>query len=100
MVKYKVLISPQAYREIDEIYTYIKEELFAEKAAEDLVSALEETILSLDQSPERGAERKIGAYAYQGYRQLFVKNYTIIYRVDYKKKEVIIITIRYSHSDF
>ena len=100
MTKYKVYVSPQAYREIDEIYTYIKEELFADKAAMDLVSDLEEAILSLDQSPERGAERIVGKYSYNGYRQLFVKNYIIVYRVDSKKKEVMVITVRYAHSNF
>lgn len=100
MAKYKVYISPQAYREIDDIYLYIKEELLASKAAMDLVTDIEEAILSLDEHPDRGAERKVGAYAYQGYRQLFVRNYTIVYRVDQKKKDVMIITVRYSHSDF
>ena len=98
--KYDVYISPQAYREIDEIYTYIKEELFAEKAAIDLVDDIESAILGLDELPDRGAERKVGAYANQGYRQLFVKNYTIIYRVEENEERVIVLTVRYSHSDF
>ena len=100
MAKYKVYISPQAYREIDEIHAYIKEELFAEKAAMDLVDNIEEAIISLGEFPERGAERKVGAYAYQGYRQLFVNNYTIVYRVDKEDKTVMVITVRYSHSEF
>ena len=100
MDKYSVLISPQAYREIDEIYKYIKDELFAEDAANNLVDLLEGAILSLDELPQRGAERKVGTYAYQGYRQLFVKNYTIIYRIDEEGKRVIIITVKYSHSNF
>ena len=100
MNKYTVYVSPQAYREIDEIYRYIKEELLAENAAMDLIDDFEKAILSLDTLPYRGAERKVGIYAYQGYRQLFVKNYTIIYRIDEEAKTVIIITVRYSHSNF
>ncbi len=93
MDKYKVYISPQAYREIDEIYAYIKEELFAGKAAIDLVENIEDAILSLNELPERGAERKVGAYAFQGYRQLFVNNYTIVYRVNKEDKTVMVLSL-------
>lgn len=44
--------------------------------------------------------RKVGVYANKGYRQLFVKNYTIVYRVDNDEKEVMIITVKYSHQNF
>ncbi|WP_262367037.1 type II toxin-antitoxin system RelE/ParE family toxin [Campylobacter concisus] len=50
--------------------------------------------------PNRGAIRKVGRYANMCYRQLFVKNYTVIYRVNEKDKAVIIITIRYTPSAF
>ena len=63
MDKYTVLISPQAYRDIDETYEYIRTELFAEKAALDLVDDIEDAILSLENMPDRGAERKVGIYA-------------------------------------
>ena len=48
--------------------------------------------------PYRGATRKIGRYANAGYRQLFVENYTIVYRIDEDKKLVIIVTVRYTPS--
>ena len=47
MDKYTVFFSPQAYRDIDETYEYIRTELFAEKAALDLVDDIEDAILSL-----------------------------------------------------
>ncbi len=100
MSSYTVYVSPQAYRDIDKTYEYIKTELFAEDAALRLVEDIEEAIFSLEELPERGAERKVGAYAYKGYRQLFSKNYTIVYRVDTDAKEVMIITARYSHRNF
>ena len=65
-----------------------------------MVNEIEEAILSLEQLPERGAERKVGIYANKGYRQLFVKNYTIVYRADKKSKTVIVITVKYSHQNF
>ncbi len=100
MDKYKVLISPNAYRELDGIYNYIKTEFKAPDTAFAMVELIESSILKLDCLPHRGAKRKIGIYANKGYRQLFVKNYTIVYRIDEDKKQVIIVTIRYSASNF
>ena len=57
-------------------------------------------ILSLDSMPYRCPERRIGAYAHKGYRQLLIKNYVIIYRVNEEKKEVVVVTIRYARSHF
>jgi len=39
----------------------------------NLIDELEKAILTLDFMPYRGAERKVGAYANKGYRQVFVK---------------------------
>jgi toxin ParE1/3/4 len=98
--KYSVRLSPQAYRDIDEIYTYIKEELFAVKAAEDIADHLEDAILSLREFPERGAERKVGRYAGLGYRQLFADHYIVIYRIDKSSRTVIVMTIKYAYRNF
>ena len=36
-IKYKIIITPTAYKEINKIYNYILEDLYAEKAAKDLM---------------------------------------------------------------
>ena len=95
---YGVKISPQAYEELDGIYKYIATNLSNPAAAINLVNEIETAILSLDEMPYRGATRKIGRYANAGYRQLFVENYTIVYRIDEGKKLVIIVTVRYMPS--
>lgn len=66
----------------------------------NMVERLENAILSLEELPERGALRRVGAYANGDYRQLFVKNYVIIYRVLKQKNEVHIVTVRYTPSSF
>ncbi len=86
----------KAYNDLDEIYYYIITELDAEQAANNLINDLEEMILSLEFMQYRGAKRRNETYANKGYRHLFVKNFTIIYRIDEVKKEVIVITVRYS----
>ena len=98
--KYIVKISPQAYREIAGIYQYIAENLMAPASSLRVVTEIESAIFSLDILPYCGAERKIGRYADKGYRQLFVENYTIVYRIDEMNKQVIIVTIQYSPGNF
>ena len=61
---------------------------------------IEDAILSLETMPYRCPERKRGAYANRGYRQLFVENYTVVFRIDEAKKTVIVVTVRYSPSEF
>ena len=99
-MKYTVKIYPRAYRDLDGIYSYIAKNLMAQGTAKNLLASLEDAIFSLEQLPEREPVRRVGAYANQGYRQLFVKNYTVIYRVHKEKREVHIVTVRYSRSQF
>lgn len=100
MDKYAVKLLPRAYRDLDGIYAYIAETLLEPSTAIKLLDTLEEAIFSLEELPQRGAPRKNGVYAYKGYRQLFIRNFTVIYRVDETKKQVIIVTVRYTKSQF
>ena len=100
MDKYTVKLYPRAYKDLDGIYEYIAHNLSEPIVANNMIKTLEEGILSLEQFPERGAIRRIGAYANGNYRQLLVKHYIIIYRVIKSKKEVHIVTVRYAPSQF
>lgn len=70
-MKYKVKLYPRAYRDLDEIYSYIAVNLSESETAEKMLNALEEAVFSLEEFPERGSIRHIGAYANQDYRQIF-----------------------------
>jgi addiction module RelE/StbE family toxin len=98
--KYVVKLLPRAYRDLDGIYAYIAETLVEPGIAAKLVDSLEEAIFSLENMPKRGALRKTGAYAKKGYRQLFIGNFAVLYRIEDAKKQVLIVTIRYSKSQF
>ena len=100
MDKYVVKLYARAYRDLDDIYTYIAKTLLEPGTALNMVDELENAIFSLEQLPERGAVRRVGAYAEGNCRQLFVKNYCIIYRLMKIKKEVHIVTVRYTPSNF
>lgn len=100
MIKYTVKLLSRAYRDLDSIYSYIAETLQEPGTGQRLLDELEEAIFSLEELPQRGALRKTGVYANKGYRQLFVKNFTVIYRVDLVNKQVIIVTVKHSKRKF
>jgi len=98
--EYRVTMLDYAYRDLDSIYDYIANTMLEPGIALNIVDEIETAILSLDIMPHRCPERKIGAYASNGYRQLFVGNYTAIFRIDEENKHVVVVTIRYSSSQF
>ena len=100
MERYKVFLSPKAHQDLDKIYAYIADSLLEPETALALVERIEGGILSLDTLPYRCPERKTGAYANMGYRQLFVENYTVVYRIDEQNKRIVVVTVRYSKSQF
>lgn len=100
MDKYNIKMYTRAYRDLDGIYAYIAESLSEPDTALNMIDELEKAIYSLEQLPERRAIRHTGAYMNEGYRQLFVKNYVIVYRVMKQKREVHIVTVRYVPGSF
>nr|WP_288709997.1 type II toxin-antitoxin system RelE/ParE family toxin [uncultured Dorea sp.] len=100
MDKYTIKMFPQAYRDIDKIYEQV---LLVSNYADDAIALaenLEKAILSLEEQPYRGTERKYGFYAFKGYRQLIVENYIIIYEVLENEKVVAVVTVKYGKSEF
>jgi len=97
---YTVKMLDRAYRDLDGIYDYIANTLVEPEIALNIIDDIENAVLSLDSMPHRCPERKVGVYASQGYRQLFIGNYTALFRIDEVSKHVIIVTIRYSSSQF
>lgn len=100
MDQYKVKLYARAYRDLKGIYAHIAENLAEPDAARGIIDELEAAVFRLEQMPECGAVRRIGAYAGGTYRQLFVKNYVVVYRILKEKKEVHIVTVRYMLSSF
>ena len=100
MDKYSVKLMNRAQRDLDGVYAYIARTLLEPGTAVTLVEKIAEELLSLEQMPYRCQERKNGIYANRGYRQLLIGNFTAVYRVDEAKKLVIIVTVRYSRSQF
>ena len=100
MDNYSLKLMSRALRDLDKIYDYISHTLVEPGTALKLVERIENAIFSLETMPYRCPERRRGAYAYRGYRQLLVENYTVIYRIQESEKQVIVVTVRYSSSEF
>ena len=100
MVKYTIKMLQRASDDLDNIYNHIADDFKEIGTAEKMADALEDAILSLDEMPYRGAGGGGGGGGGGGYRQIFVKNFTIVYRIDELKKMVVIVTVRYTPSSF
>ena len=100
MDKYDVRLMNQALQDLNEIYGHIASNLQEPGVAAELLDTLESEILSLEYLPYRCSERRTGSFANSGYRQLMVKNYIVIYRVDESHKQVLIVMVRYARSLF
>lgn len=100
MDKYEVKLYARAYRDMEDIYAYIANNLYDPNAAQNIIDEIEKAVFSLELMPERGAVRRSGIYANRDYRQLFVGNYIIVYRVKKEAKQVHIVTVRYAPGSF
>jgi len=99
-MKYKIIFTPTSIKDLAGIYYYIIDEFGVIEIADVLLSNLYKAISNLHFFPYRCALRRIGKYANKGYRQLFVKNFTIVYRVDEPLRSVLVVAVRYTPSIF
>ena len=72
--EYTVKLTLAAEADLDEIYSYISDTLFAPQTAVNIIDEIEEKIFSLETSPYRFALSRIEALAIKGYRTLIIKN--------------------------
>ena len=96
MDKYEVFLYPKAYRDIEEIYSYIESAKLEPSIAKGQTERIWEAIESLGNYPFSHQKRLEGRYADKGYRQLIIDNYIAIYRVDDDKKRVYVVTVQYA----
>jgi toxin ParE1/3/4 len=80
-VRFEVVISDDADRDIEGIYRYIAA-YDSVGSAGDVVGALEKTCSSLAMSPGRGNyPKELIKFGIQEYRELHFKPYRIVYRI-------------------
>ncbi len=79
-MRFEVLLTEDAERDLEDIYTYIAE-YDSRRNADYVLDRLLKVTESLATSPERGAQaRELSTLGIQEYRQVFFKPYRVIYR--------------------
>lgn len=80
-MRFDVVLTEDAQRDLEELYDYTAEHDTPGKAAH-ILDRLEETLEKLSSFPERGAHPKeLLALGIREYRQIFFKPYRMIYRI-------------------
>lgn len=95
MKKYKIQLNARAYRDLEEIFEYIANNLQSPEYAKGQTDRLWKSLKTLEIFPSSHQERLVGNYAGKGYRQLLIDKYLAIFKIDEQRKIVKIITIQY-----
>ena len=80
-MKYRILYSPEAKQDLNEIWEYISEEMANPDAAANMADSIMDTIDSLHAFPERGAPLSSVTETESSYRFVLAENYMAFYRV-------------------
>jgi len=98
--EYKVRFTPVAEEDLDQIYEYIVNKLFAETAANNLMEKMETGIMRLKQFPFSYSYVLDEALKIRGYSRFIVDNYIVFYLVNETEKQVVIMRIIYGARDY
>jgi toxin ParE1/3/4 len=96
---FEVEISAQADNDLRNIYEYIAYELRSPKNAKGQLERLENSILSLEQMPERFRLYEEEPWYSRGLRIMPVDNYCVLYFPDIENTVVTIIRVMYCARD-
>lgn len=88
---YFVHFTKIAINDLDEIYRYISEALFADNAATDLLGRIESSIMRLRVFPNSGSRLTDEYLRLKGYRRIIV---------DEKRRQVIIMRVLYGKQNY
>ena len=97
---YAIKLTSDANNDINQIVVFIHLESKDRVTAISYLDLLEESVLSLERLPERGANPKYKILRNQGYKFLVVKRHLIFYKVDHENKVVIIYRVLHNKSQY
>lgn len=98
--EYDVVFTKQAFKELKQLYKYISNKLYAEKAAFELMRNINERIVNISFFPRMYSKLITEKSKYNKYRRIVFKNYIIVYKIHDKEKEVRIVHIFNSRSNY
>jgi len=98
--EYYVNVTQTAFDDLADIVLYIKDELKEPAVSDNLLARIKKGIFSLNTLPYRNPLVRDKALAAQGYRCMFVGNYTIFYVVSESNRIVDVSRVRYSRREW
>lgn len=98
-MSYEIALTPEASRDLREIYRYIAVELQAEQTADRLLDRLEGSILKLEELPERFRVYDREPWRSRNLRMMPVDHYLVFYIPDTEAKTVTVLRVIYGGRD-
>lgn len=97
--KYRIAYSPEAYRDLADVYSYIAFTLKEKRVASNHVRRIRQEVSSLRLFPERYSAVDWEPWSSMGMRKMSVGQYVVYYQVDLVDKIVTVIRIFYGGRD-
>jgi len=91
---------PQAELDLDNIYSHITYVLENPQTAMGLIAKIEKELLNLTFMPKRYPLSDISELANAGYRKCIIDDYIALFRIDEKRKLVIVATVFHGMRDY
>ena len=98
-MSYEVTLTPEAKHDLRSIYRYIAVDLQSEQNANGQLDRLEESILKLDEMPERFQVYDREPWRSRNLRVMPVDNYLVFYIPEHETKIVTVLRVMYGGRD-
>jgi addiction module RelE/StbE family toxin len=97
---YTIKMTPKAADDLENIFQYISEELFAISSAANILRDIEKGIMRLKEFPFSCNYVADEYLKSKCYRKLIIDNYLVFYLVEEENKQVIIIRVLYGKQKY
>ena len=97
---YTIKMTPKAADDLDQIYKYISQELFATFVASNILERIEKEIMRLKEFPFSCNYVADEYLRNKGYRRLIVDNYIAFYVINEEQKQVVIMRVLYGKQKY
>lgn len=98
--EFQVIFTIQAAQELKELYSYISNKLYAPKSTLELMREINEKVVNISFFPRMYSKLITKKTRYNKYRKIVIKNYIILYKIYDKTREIEIVHIFNSKSNY
>ena len=96
---YKIIITPDAEKDLVELRNYIADVLLARDTARSYIRTIRKEIATLNEMPARYKPVDDEPWHTRGIRRIIAKNLFVYYRIDEGNKRVYILNVIYARRD-